>query len=195
MLSDIEIAQAATMKPIGDVASTLGIPLESIEPYGHYKAKVHLSYLADLPENPNAHLVLVTAISPTPPGEGKTTTSVGLADGLSHIGKRVMVCLREPSLGPVFGMKGGAAGGGKAQIVPMEDINLHFTGDFGAIGLANNLLSALIDNHIHHGNSLDIDVRRITWKRVVDMNDRALRDITVALGGPGNGFPRSDGFD
>ena len=195
MLSDIEIAQAATMKPISDVASTLGIPLENIEPYGHYKAKVHLSYLADLPENSHARLVLVTAISPTPPGEGKTTTSVGLADGLSHIGKDVMVCLREPSLGPVFGMKGGAAGGGKAQIVPMEDINLHFTGDFGAIGLANNLLSALIDNHIHHGNSLDIDVRRITWKRVVDMNDRALRDITVALGGPGNGFPRSDGFD
>ena len=195
MLSDIEIAQAATMKPISDVASTLGIPLENIEPYGHYKAKVHLSYLADLPENSHARLVLVTAISPTPPGEGKTTTSVGLADGLSHIGKDVMVCLREPSLGPVFGMKGGAAGGGKAQIVPMEDINLHFTGDFGAIGLANNLLSALIDNHIHHGNALDIDVRRITWKRVVDMNDRALRDITVALGGPGNGFPRSDGFD
>ena len=195
MPSDIEIAQAATMKPIGDVASALGIPLENIEPYGHYKAKVHLSYLADLPENSHARLVLVTAISPTPPGEGKTTTSVGLADGLSHIGKDVMVCLREPSLGPVFGMKGGAAGGGKAQIVPMEDINLHFTGDFGAIALANNLLSALIDNHIHHGNALDIDVRRITWKRVVDMNDRALRDITVALGGPGNGFPRSDGFD
>ena len=195
MLSDIEIAQAAKKKPIGDVASTLGIPLESIEPYGHYKAKVHLSYLADLPENSHARLVLVTAISPTPPGEGKTTTSVGLADGLSHIGKDVIVCLREPSLGPVFGMKGGAAGGGKAQIVPMEDINLHFTGDFGAIGLANNLLSALIDNHIHHGNALNIDVRRITWKRVVDMNDRALRDITVALGGPGNGFPRSDGFD
>ena len=195
MPSDIEIAQAATMKPIGDVASALGIPLENIEPYGHYKAKVHLSYIADLPENSHARLVLVTAISPTPPGEGKTTTSVGLADGLSHIGKDVMVCLREPSLGPVFGMKGGAAGGGKAQIVPMEDINLHFTGDFGAIGLANNLLSALIDNHIHHGNALDIDVRRITWKRVIDMNDRALRDITVALGGPGNGFPRSDGFD
>ncbi len=195
MLSDIEIAQAATMKPISDVASTLGIPLENIEPYGHYKAKVHLSYLADLPENSHARLVLVTAISPTPPGEGKTTTSVGLADGLSHIGKDVIVCLREPSLGPVFGMKGGAAGGGKAQIVPMEDINLHFTGDFGAIGLAHNLLSALIDNHIHHGNALNIDVRRITWKRAIDMNDRALRNITVALGGPGNGFPRSDGFD
>jgi len=195
MLSDIDIAQAATMEPIGDIASKLGIPLESIEPYGHYKAKVHLSYLASLPVKTNSHLVLVTAISPTPPGEGKTTTSVGLADGLSYIGKDAMVCLREPSLGPVFGMKGGAAGGGKAQIVPMEDINLHFTGDFGAIGLANNLLAALIDNHIHHGNALDIDVRRITWKRVIDMNDRALRDITVALGGPGNGFPRSDGFD
>ncbi len=195
MLSDIEIAQAATMEPIGQIAAKLGIPLESIEPYGHYKAKVHLSYLADLPVKPNSHLILVTAISPTPPGEGKTTTSVGLADGLSHIGKEVMVCLREPSIGPVFGMKGGAAGGGKAQIVPMEDINLHFTGDFGAIGLANNLLAALIDNHIHHGNALDIDVRRITWKRVVDLNDRALRDITIGLGGPGNGFPRSDGFD
>ena len=195
MLSDIEIAQAASMEPIGDIAAKLGIPLANIEPYGHYKAKVHLSYLADLPAKPDSHLILVTAISPTPPGEGKTTTSVGLADGLSHIGKDVMVCLREPSLGPVFGMKGGAAGGGKAQIVPMEDINLHFTGDFGAIGLANNLLAALIDNHVHHGNTLDIDVRRITWKRVVDMNDRALRDITVALGGPGNGFPRSDGFD
>ena len=195
MLSDIEIAQAATMEPIGDIAAKLGIPLANIEPYGHYKAKVHLSYLADLPAKPDSHLILVTAISPTPPGEGKTTTSVGLADGLSHISKDVMVCLREPSLGPVFGMKGGAAGGGKAQIVPMEDINLHFTGDFGAIGLANNLLAALIDNHVHHGNTLDIDVRRITWKRVVDMNDRALRDITVALGGPGNGFPRSDGFD
>jgi len=195
MLSDIDIAQAATMEPIGDIALKLGIPLVSIEPYGHYKAKVHLSYLAGLPVKTHSHLVLVTAISPTPPGEGKTTTSVGLADGLSHIGKNAIVCLREPSLGPVFGMKGGAAGGGKAQIVPMEDINLHFTGDFGAIGLANNLLAALIDNHIHHGNTLDIDVRRITWKRVIDMNDRALRDITVALGGPGNGFPRSDGFD
>jgi formate--tetrahydrofolate ligase len=195
MLSDIEIAQSAIMQPIGEVAAKLGIPLESIESYGRYKAKVHLSYLADLPPKINSHLVLVTAISPTPPGEGKTTTSVGLADGLSHIGKNAMVCLREPSLGPVFGMKGGASGGGKAQIVPMEDINLHFTGDFAAIGLANNLLAALIDNHIHHGNMLDIDVRRITWRRVVDMNDRALRDITVALGGPGNGFPRSDGFD
>jgi formate--tetrahydrofolate ligase len=193
--SDIEIAQAATMDRITDVADRLGIPDEFVEPYGHFKAKIGLGYLAGLPENPDARLILVTAISPTPPGEGKTTTSVGLADGLAHIGKRTIVCLREPSLGPVFGMKGGAAGGGYAQIVPMEDINLHFTGDFGAIALANNLLAALIDNHIHHGNVLDIDVRRVTWKRVVDMNDRALRDITVALGGPGNGFPRQDGFD
>jgi formate--tetrahydrofolate ligase len=195
VLSDIEIAQAAAMDPIVSVAARLGIPEMSLEPYGHYKAKVSLDYLAGLPENPAARLVLVTAISPTPPGEGKTTTSVGLGDGLVAIGKRAMVCLREPSLGPVFGMKGGAAGGGRAQVVPMEDINLHFTGDFGAIALANNLLAALIDNHVHHGNALDIDVRRITWKRVIDMNDRALRDITVALGGPGNGFPRQDGFD
>ncbi len=195
MPSDIEIAQAAQKDRISVVADRLGIPDEHVEPYGHYKAKVSLEYLAALPENPGAHLVLVTAISPTPPGEGKTTTSVGLADGLQAIGKRTMVCLREPSLGPVFGMKGGAAGGGHAQIVPMEDINLHFTGDFSAIGLANNLLAALLDNHIHHGNALDIDVRRVTWKRVVDMNDRALRDITVALGGPGNGYPRQDGFD
>ena len=195
MSSDIEIAQAATMDRITDVAGRLGIPDEFVEPYGHYKAKIALDYLAGLPENPEARLILVTAISPTPPGEGKTTTSVGLGDGLQAIGKRTMVCLREPSLGPVFGMKGGAAGGGHAQIVPMEDINLHFTGDFGAIALANNLLAALIDNHVHHGNVLDIDVRRITWKRVVDMNDRALRDITVALGGPGNGYPRQDGFD
>ena len=195
MPSDIEIAQAANMHRILEVSTALGIPDDSVEPYGHYKAKVSLSYLADLPDNPDAKLILVTAISPTPPGEGKTTTSVGLGDGLRSIGKKTMICLREPSLGPVFGMKGGAAGGGYAQIVPMEDINLHFTGDFSAIALANNLLAALIDNHIHHGNLLDIDVRRITWKRVVDMNDRALRDITVSLGGPGNGFPRQDGFD
>jgi formate--tetrahydrofolate ligase len=195
MPSDIEIAQAATMEPISTIADRLGIPEDSVEPYGHYKAKVALDYLDGLPTNPDAKLILVTAISPTPPGEGKTTTSVGLGDGLSAIGKRTMICLREPSLGPVFGMKGGAAGGGHAQVVPMEDINLHFTGDFSAIGLANNLLAALIDNHIHHGNTLDIDVRRITWKRVVDMNDRALRDIVVSLGGPGNGFPREDGFD
>ncbi|MEI7631108.1 MAG: formate--tetrahydrofolate ligase, partial [Actinomycetes bacterium] len=168
---------------------------EFVEPYGRYKAKISLAYLDSLPANPNAKLILVTAISPTPAGEGKTTTSVGLGDGLRAIGKRAMICLREPSLGPVFGMKGGAAGGGYAQIVPMEDINLHFTGDFNAIALAHNLLSALIDNHIHHGNALDIDTRRVAWKRVIDMNDRALRDITIALGGPPNGFPRSDGFD
>ena len=195
MPSDIDIAQGAPMQRITEVAAGLGIPEEFVEPYGHYKAKISLAYLDSLPTNPDAKLILVTAISPTPAGEGKTTATVGLGDGLRSIGKRAMICLREPSLGPVFGMKGGAAGGGYAQIVPMEDINLHFTGDFSAIGLANNLLSALIDNHVHHGNALDIDVRRITWKRVVDMNDRALRDITIGLGGPGNGFPRSDGFD
>ena len=193
--TDIEIAQAATMDRIGSVAERLGLPEEAVEPYGHYKAKIDLDHLAALPDNPDAHLVLVTAISPTPAGEGKTTTTIGLADALQLLGLRTMACLREPSLGPVFGMKGGAAGGGYAQIVPMEDINLHFTGDFSAIGLANNLLAALIDNHVHHGNALGIDVRRITWKRVVDVNDRALREITVALGGPGNGYPRQDGFD
>lgn len=195
MPADIDIAQAATMRRITEIAAGLGIADEFVEPYGRYKAKISLDYLDSLPKNPNAKLILVTAISPTPAGEGKTTTSVGLGDGLRAIGKRAMICLREPSLGPVFGMKGGAAGGGYAQIVPMEDINLHFTGDFNAIALAHNLLAALIDNHIHHGNALDIDVRRVTWKRVIDMNDRALRDITIALGGPSNGFPRSDGFD
>jgi len=194
-MSDIEIAQAATMLPINQIGEKLGIPAKALEPYGHYKAKISLEYLAKLPERPQAKLILVTAISPTPAGEGKTTTTVGLGDGLTKIGKNALVCLREPSLGPVFGMKGGAAGGGYAQIVPMEDINLHFTGDFNAIALANNLLAALLDNHIHHGNALDIDVRRIAWKRVVDMNDRALRDIVVSLGGPGNGYPREDGFD
>lgn len=195
MPSDIDIAQAATLRPITEIAAELNIPETAVEPYGRTKAKIDLGWLATLPERQSARLVLVTAISPTPPGEGKTTTTVGLGDGLRKIGKNTMVCLREPSLGPVFGMKGGAAGGGYAQVVPMEDINLHFTGDFNAIGLANNLLAALIDNHIHHGNALGIDVRRITWKRVLDMNDRALRDITVGLGGPGNGFPRQDGFD
>ena len=195
MPSDIEIAQATTMAPITAVAEGLGIPGEAIEQYGRYKAKVSLAYLDSLPARPGAHLILVTAINPTPAGEGKTTTTVGLGDGLRRIGRNAVICLREPSLGPVFGMKGGAAGGGYAQVVPMEDINLHFTGDFSAIGLANNLLAALIDNHIHHGNALGIDVRRVTWKRVVDMNDRALRDITVGLGGPGNGYPREDGFD
>jgi formate--tetrahydrofolate ligase len=195
VLTDIEIAQAATLLPIEEVGACLGIPPEAIEPYGRTKAKIRLDWLAAAPTRPDARLILVTAMSPTPAGEGKTTTTVGLGDGLTAIGKRAMICLREPSLGPVFGMKGGAAGGGRAQIVPMEDINLHFTGDFHAIGLAHNLLAALIDNHIHHGNELGIDVRRITWRRVVDMNDRALRDIVVGLGGPGNGYPREDGFD
>src|SRR5690349_366476 len=196
MASDIEIAQAAKLQRISKIAQErLGISEDHLEPYGHFKAKVSLKYLDGLKEKPNAKLILVTAISPTPAGEGKTTTTVGLGDALNHIGKKAMICLREPSLGPVFGMKGGAAGGGYAQVVPMEDINLHFTGDFAAIAAANNLLSALIDNHVHHGNSLGIDVRRVSWKRVVDMNDRALRDITAALGGPGNGFPRQDGFD
>jgi formate--tetrahydrofolate ligase len=196
MSSDIEIAQKATLRRVVELAKDrLGIPEDSLEPYGHYKAKVSLDYLDSLKDKPNGKLILVTAISPTPAGEGKTTTTVGLGDALNRIGKKTVVCLREPSLGPVFGMKGGAAGGGYAQIVPMEDINLHFTGDFSAIALANNLLAALLDNHIHHGNALNIDVRRITWKRVVDMNDRALRDIVVSLGGPGNGYPREDGFD
>jgi formate--tetrahydrofolate ligase len=195
MLTDIEIAQAAKMDRIKDVASRLGIEEEYLEPYGHYKAKVSLKYLETLKKRPDGKLILVTAISPTPPGEGKTTTTVGLGDGLSRLGKKAMLCLREPSLGPVFGLKGGAAGGGFAQVVPMEDINLHFTGDFGAIQLANNLLAALIDNHIHHGNALGFDVRKITWKRVLDMNDRALREIVIALGGPMNGFPRQDSFD
>ena len=195
MLSDIDIAQKAKMKKIQEVAAGLGIPEEALEPYGRYKAKVSLNYVDSLKDRKNGKLVLVTAISPTPAGEGKTTTTVGLGDALNHIGKKAIICLREPSLGPVFGMKGGAAGGGYAQVVPMEDINLHFTGDFSAIALANNLLAALIDNHINHGNELGFDVRRIVWKRVVDMNDRALRDITIALGGPANGYPRQDGFD
>jgi formate--tetrahydrofolate ligase len=196
MPSDIEIAQAAKMQRIAAVAKEkLGIGEEHLEPYGHYKAKVSLKYLETLKGKKNGKLILVTAMTPTPAGEGKTTTTVGLGDALNHIGKKAMICLREPSLGPVFGVKGGAAGGGYAQIVPMEDINLHFTGDFGAIQLANNLLAALIDNHISHGNELGIDVRRIQWKRVLDMNDRALRDITVGLGGTANGYPRQDGFD
>ena len=196
MASDIEIAQQARLERITQVAAQrLGIADEHLEPYGHYKAKLSLDYIDSLKDRPDGKLVLVTAISPTPAGEGKTTTTVGLGDALNRIGKKTMVCLREPSLGPVFGVKGGAAGGGYAQVVPMEDINLHFTGDFNAIGLANNLLAAMIDNHIHHGNELDIDVRRITWKRVMDMNDRALRDITCSLGGPANGYPREDGFD
>ena len=196
MPSDIEIAQAGKMVRIAKLAQErLGIADEHLVPYGHYKAKVSLDYLKTIKDRPDGKLILVTAISPTPAGEGKTTTIVGLGDALNRIGKKAMICLREPSLGPVFGIKGGAAGGGYAQIVPMEDINLHFTGDFSAIALANNLLAALIDNHIHHGNELGIDVRRIRWKRVVDMNDRALREIVASLGDPGNGYPRQDGFD
>ena len=195
MRSDIDIAQAATPRPVTEIAATLSIPEHALEPYGRTKAKVNLNWLKALPMRDSARMVLVTAISPTPAGEGKTTTTVGLGDAMRRIGKDAMICLREPSLGPVFGMKGGAAGGGYAQVIPMEDINLHFTGDLHAIGVANNLLSALVDNHIHHGNALGIDVRRVSWKRVLDMNDRALRDITIAQGGVGNGFPRQDGFD
>ena len=192
-MTDIEIAQASKMLPIEEVAAKVGIKPEQLENYGHYKAKVDIHALKDLPRK--SKLVLVTAISPTPAGEGKTTTSVGLADALNKLGKNTIVCLREPSLGPVFGVKGGAAGGGYAQVVPMEDINLHFTGDFNAIGIANNLMSALIDNHIQQGNALDIDVRNIPWKRVVDMNDRQLRHIVCGLGGKASGVPREDGFD
>jgi formate--tetrahydrofolate ligase len=193
--TDIEIAQRAIMRPIVEIAARLGIPAASIENYGHYKAKVALDFIESLKDRPDGKLILVTAMSPTPAGEGKTTTTVGLGDALNRIGKNAIICLREPSLGPVFGMKGGATGGGRAQVVPMEDINLHFTGDFSAIATANNLLAALIDNHIYHGNPLKFDVRRIAWKRVLDMNDRALRNITVGLGGAANGFPRQDGFD
>ena len=196
MRSDIEIAQAATMRRIIELAhERFGIPDDKLSPYGHFKAKLALDYIASLRERPDGKLILVSAISPTPAGEGKTTTTVGLGDALNTIGKRAIICLREPSLGPLFGMKGGAAGGGFAQVVPMEDINLHFTGDFNAIALANNLLAALIDNHIHHGNPLGFDIRRVTWKRVMDMNDRSLREIAIALGGPANGYPREDGFD
>ena len=194
--SNIEIAQGARMRPIEELArERLGIPAESLEPYGHYKAKVSLDYVAQLDGRPDGKLVLMTAISPTPAGEGKTTTTVGLADALNLLGKRAMLCLREPALGPVFGVKGGAAGGGYSQVVPMEDINLHFTGDFAAIAIANNLLAALIDNHIYQGNQLGFDVRRVSWRRVVDLNDRALRHIIIGLGGSANGVPREDGFD
>jgi formate--tetrahydrofolate ligase len=195
-LSDIEIAQKATLKPIIALArERLGIDEKLIEPYGHYKAKVSLDFLEEIKARPDGKLILVTAISPTPAGEGKTTTTVGLGDALNRIGKKAIICLREPSLGPVFGVKGGAAGGGYAQVVPMEDINLHFTGDFHAIAAAHNLLSAMVDNHINHGNELRIDPRLIQWKRVVDMNDRALRKIVVGLGGTANGFVREDGYD
>src|SRR5881628_3841292 len=196
MASDIEIAQKARLERISKIAlAKLGIPEEHLEPYGHFKAKVSLEYLDSLKQRPNAKLILVTAMTPTPAGEGKTTTTVGLGDALNHIGKKAMICLREPSLGPVFGVKGGAAGGGYAQVVPMEDINLHFTGDFAAIALANNLLAALIDNHIYQGNQLGFDLRRISWRRVVDVNDRALRQIVIGLGGTADGVPREDGFD
>jgi formate--tetrahydrofolate ligase len=194
--SDIEISQGAVMRPILDVAKDkLGIDAEDLVPYGHYKAKVSLDYIDSLKDKPDGKLILVTAITPTPAGEGKTTTTVGLGDALNIIGKKAMICVREPSLGPCFGMKGGAAGGGYAQVVPMEDINLHFTGDFHAIGAANNLLAAMIDNHIYWGNKLDIDQRRVTWRRGIDMNDRALRSIVTSLGGVANGFPREAGFD
>ncbi len=195
-MSDIEIARAAHLKPVMDIArEQFGIPAESLDPYGHYKAKLSLEHIESLSTKPDGKLILVTAISPTPAGEGKTTTTVGLGDALNRIGKKTLICLREPSLGPCFGVKGGAAGGGYAQVVPMEDINLHFTGDFHAIGVAHNLLSALIDNHINHGNSLGIDPRRIQWKRVVDMNDRALRKIVVGMGGTANGYLREEGYD
>src|SRR4249919_178055 len=194
--SDIEISQAAKKRPILDIAKEkLGIAAENLDPYGHYKAKVSMDYIKSLQAKKNGKLILVTAITPTPAGEGKTTTTVGLTDALNHIGKKAMLCLREPSLGPSFGMKGGAAGGGYAQVVPMEDINLHFTGDFHAITSAHNLLSALIDNHIYWGNALGIDSRRVAWRRVMDMNDRALREIVCSLGGVANGYPREAGFD
>jgi len=195
MPTDIEISRAAKMRPIGEIAARLGIPDEAVEPYGRTKAKISLAWLAGKRKGRQGKLILVTAINPTPAGEGKTTTSVGLTDGLNRIGRKAMLCLREPSLGPCFGMKGGAAGGGYAQVVPMEEINLHFTGDFHAITSAHNLLAALIDNHIHWGNALNLDVRRISWKRVLDMNDRALRSIVQSIGGVGNGYPRESGFD
>jgi len=195
-MSDIEIAQHATIKPILAIAKEqYDIDSEHLDPYGHYKAKLSLDFIESLNDQPDGKLILVTAISPTPAGEGKTTTTVGLTDAMNQLGKKTICCLREPSLGPCFGIKGGAAGGGYSQVIPMEDINLHFTGDFHAIGVAHNLLSALIDNHIHHGNALKIDTRRIQWKRVVDMNDRALRNITVGMGGPLNGYLRSDSYD
>jgi formate--tetrahydrofolate ligase len=194
LMSDIEIAQQASLKPIEEIAQKLGIPSSALEPYGHFKAKVSLEYLAQQTRNKPGHVVLVTAISPTPAGEGKTTTTVGLGDALNKIEKKTIICLREPALGPVFGLKGGAAGGGYAQIVPMEDINLHFTGDFHAVAAAHNLLAALVDNHLHHGNALRLDVQSIVWKRVVDMNDRALRHIVLGLGAS-NGLTREDGYD
>ena len=195
MLSDIEIAQRAELKPIREIAEKIGIPSEDVENYGQYKAKISLKFTKAVEDRQEGRLILVTAISPTPAGEGKTTTTVGLGQALAQLDKKVMICLREPSLGPCMGIKGGAAGGGYSQVVPMEDINLHFTGDFHAIGAANNLLAAMIDNHIYQGNALNIDPRKITWKRCVDMNDRQLRNLVDGLGGKVNGVPREDGFD
>ena len=193
--SDIEIAREANKKPIQEIGAKLDIPSEHLLPYGHDKAKVSQDFIKSVQSKPNGKLILVTAINPTPAGEGKTTTTVGLGDGLNRIGKRAAICIREASLGPCFGMKGGAAGGGYAQVVPMEEMNLHFTGDFHAITSAHNLLSAMIDNHIYWGNKLEIDQRRVVWRRVMDMNDRALRDIVTSLGGVANGYPRQTGFD
>src|SRR3984885_12794566 len=194
--TDWEIASAAVLKPIQAIADRLDIPPAAVEPYGRYKAKLGLDFVAEQLARPrDGKLILVTAINPTPAGEGKTTTTVGLGDALNRISKRTAICLREPSLGPCFGQKGGAAGGGMAQVVPMDELNLHFTGDFHAIGVANNLLAAMIDNHIHWGNELNIDTRRVSWRRCLDMNDRALRQVVSSLGGPANGFPREDGFD
>jgi formate--tetrahydrofolate ligase len=195
MKSDLEIARETKLRPIAEIAAKLNIPDDALEPYGRHKAKIGLDYVKALEDRPDGALVLVTGISPTPAGEGKTTTTVGLGDALNRIGSRAVICLREPSLGPSFGMKGGAAGGGYSQVVPMDQINLHFTGDFHAITSANNLLAAMVDNHIYWGNSLGIDARRVSWRRCLDMNDRALRSIVNSLGGVANGFPREDGFD
>ncbi|MFM7692008.1 MAG: formate--tetrahydrofolate ligase, partial [Alphaproteobacteria bacterium] len=195
MATDLDIARAATLKPIAEIAARAGIPADALEPYGKYKAKIGLDFIGAQADRPDGALVLVTGINPTPAGEGKTTTTVGLGDALNALGTRSMICLREPSLGPCFGVKGGATGGGYAQVLPMEDINLHFTGDFHAITSANNLLAAMLDNHIYWGNELGLDARRISWRRAIDMNDRALRAINSSLGGVANGFPREDGFD
>src|SRR5215469_12478377 len=195
MKSDLEIARETKLRPIAEIAAKLDIPADALEPYGRHKAKIGMDFIKPLESKPDGALVLVTGISPTPAGEGKTTTTVGLGDALNRIGSRAVICLREPSLGPSFGMKGGAAGGGYSQVVPMDQINLHFTGDFHAITSANNLLAAMIDNHIYWGNGLGLDQRRIAWRRVLDMNDRALRSIVNSLGGVANGFPREDGFD
>ena len=194
MASDIEIARAARLKPIAEIAAKIGAPKSALRPFGRFIAKLEYDFLSSLSNRPDGKLILVTAISPTPAGEGKTTTTIGLGDALNRIGKKTMICLREPSLGPSFGMKGGATGGGHAQVVPMDEINLHFTGDFHAITSAHNLLAAMIDNHMYWGNALRLDQRRVTWRRVLDMNDRALRETIVGLGA-GNGFPREDGFD